>query len=175
MGLKLKVSGVAVFTNLEVKLKSRTTKEEANKEVERMLEKKKLFEGYEWKIEECEEGGIKEFNEKLRDDILERIDQEETAENIFWDGFKANYDLNVAHISVDTDLEVPLKSQNVEEAAKEVNQLCAGKKLFEGYEWKISGCAEQGINLFDDQLQEAIINRISQQGKIEDCIEEVSN
>jgi len=44
-----------------------------------------------------------------------------------------------------------------------------------GYEWKISGCSEQGINAFDDQLQEAIINRISQQGKIEDCIEEDSN
>ncbi len=175
MGLKLKVSGVAVYTNLEVKLKSRTTKEEANKEVERMLDSKKLFEGYEWKIEECEEGGIKDFNEKLRDDILERIEQEETEENIFWDGFKAHYELNVAHISVDTGLEVQLKSQNVEEAVNEVNQLCAGKNIFEGYEWKISGCSEQGINVFDDQLQEAIINRVSQQGKTEDCIEEVSN
>ena len=175
MGLKLKVNGVAVYTNLAVKLKSRTTKEEANKEVERMLDKKNLFEGYEWKIEECEEGGIKEFNEKLSDDILERIEQEETEENIFWDGFKAHYELNVAHISVETDLEVPLKTQNVEEAVNEVNKLCAGKKIFEGYEWKISGCSEQGINVFDDQLQEAIINRISQQGIIKDCIEEVSN
>jgi hypothetical protein len=175
MGLKLKVSGVAVYTNLAVKLKSRTTKEEANKEVERMLDKKKIFEGYEWKIEECEEGGIKDFNEKLRDDILERIEQEETEENIFWDGFKAHYELNVAHISVETDLEVPLKSPNVEEAVNEVNKLCAGGKIFEGYEWKISGCSEQGINIFDDPLQEAIISRISQQGKIEDCIEEVSN
>ena len=43
MGLKLKVSGVAVYTNLGVKLKSRTTKEEANKEVERMLDKKKYL------------------------------------------------------------------------------------------------------------------------------------
>lgn len=140
-----------------------------------MLDKKNLFEGYEWKIEECEEGGIKEFNEKLSDDILERIEQEETEENIFWDGFKAHYELNVAHISVETDLEVPLKTQNVEEAVNEVNKLCAGKKIFEGYEWKISGCSEQGINVFDDQLQEAIINRISQQGIIKDCIEEVSN
>ena len=140
-----------------------------------MLDKKKLFEGYEWKIEECEEGGIKDFNEKLSDDILERIEQEETEENIFWDGFKAHYELNVAHISVETDLEVPLKTQNAEEAVNEVNKLFAGKKIFEGYEWKISGCSEQGINVFDDQLQEAIISRISQQGKIEDSIEEVSN
>ena len=179
MGLKpdykLKVSRVAVNTNLEVKLKSRTTREEANKEVERMLGSKKLFEGYEWKIEGCAEGGINDFSEKLRDDIIERIEQEETEDCIFWDGFKAMYELNVAHISVETDLEVQLKSQNIEEAVDEVNKLRPGKNLFEGYEWRISGCSEQGINTFDDQLQEAIINRISQQGKIEDCIEEDSN
>jgi len=179
MGLKpdykLKVSHVSVYTNLEVKLKSRTTKEEANKEVERMLDSKKLFESYEWKIEECAEGGIHDFSEKLRDDIIERIEQEETQESIFWDGFKAHYELNIAHISVETDLEVQLKSQTVEEAINEVKKLCAGKNLFAGYEWKISGCSEQGINVFDDQLQEAIINRISQQGKIEDSIEENSN
>ncbi len=179
MGLKqdykLKVNRVAVYSYLEVKLKSRTTKEEANKEVDRMLDSKNLFERYEWKIEGCTEGGINDFSEKLRDDIIERIEQEDTEENIFWDGFKANYELNIYHISVDTDLEVQLKSQNVEEAINEVNKLCAGKNLFEGYEWEISGCSEQGINAFDDQLQEAIINRISQQGKIEDCIEEDSN
>ena len=179
MGLKqdykLKVSRVAVYTNLEVKLKTRTTKEEANKEVERMLESKNLFESYDWKIEGCTEGGINHFSEKLRDDIIERIEQEETEDCIFWNGFKAIYELNIAHISVETDLEVQLKSQNVEEAINEVNKLCAEKKLFEGYEWKISGCSEQGINAFDDQLQEAIINQISQQGKIEDCIEEDSN
>ncbi len=179
MGLKqdykLKVSNVAVYTNLAVKLKSRTTKEEANKEVERMLDKKKLFDGYKWEIEECEEGGINQFNDKLRDDIIERVGQEETEENIFWDGIKAHFELNVAHIFVETNLEVQLKSQNVEEAISEVNKLCAGKKIFEGYEWKISGCSEQGINAFDDQLQDAIINGISQQGKIEDCIEEVSS
>ena len=50
-GYKLKVSRVAVYTNLEVKLKSRTTKEEANKEVERMLDSKNLFENYDWKID----------------------------------------------------------------------------------------------------------------------------
>lgn len=175
MGLKLKVCNVAVYTNLEVKLKSRTTKEEANKEVERMLDSKKLFEGYEWKIEGCPGGGINDFSEKLRDDIIERIEQEETDENIFWDGFKAHYELNIYHISVETDLEVQLKSHSAEEAINEANILCAEKKLFTGYEWKISGCSEEGINAFDDQLQEAIINRISQQGKIEDCIEEDSN
>ena len=175
MGLKLKVSRVPVYTNLEVKLKSRTTKEEANKEVERMLDSKNLFDKYEWKIEGCAEGGIHDFSEKLRDDIIERIEQEDNEESIFWDGFKANYELNVAHIPVETDLEVPLKSQNLEEAIDEVKNLCAGKKLFEGYEWNISDCSEQGINAFDDQLQEAIIDRIGKQEKIEDCIEGVSS
>lgn len=140
-----------------------------------MLERKNLFEKYEWKIEECAKGGIHDFSEKLRDDVIERIEQEETEENIFWDGFKAHYELNVAHISVETDLEVPLKSQTAEEAVDEVKKMCAGKNLFEGYEWNISGCSEQGINVFDDPLQEAIIDRIRQQGKIEDCIEENSN
>lgn len=140
-----------------------------------MLDSKKLFAGYEWKIEGCPDGGIHDFNEKLRDDILERIEQEETDDNIFWDGFKAHYELNIYHILVETDLDVRLKSQNIEEAVNEVDKLCAGKNIFEGYEWKISGCSEQGINAFDDQLQEAIINRIGQQGKIEDCIEENSN
>ena len=76
MGLKLKVNGVAVYTNLAVKLKSRTTKEEANKEVERMLDSKKLFESYEWKIEGCAAGGIHNFSEKLRDDIIARIERQ---------------------------------------------------------------------------------------------------
>ncbi len=171
---KLKVSRVAVYTNLEVKLNSRTTKEEANKEVERMLGSKNLFEGYDWKIEGCAEGGINDFGDKLRDDIIERIGQEETEESIFWNGFKAIYELNIAHISVETGLEAQLKSKNLEEAIDEVNKLRAGKNLFEGYEWKISECSEQGINVFDDRLQEAIINRIGEQGKIEDCIEEDS-
>ena len=174
MGLKLKVGNVAVHTNLEVKLKSRTTKEEANKEVERMLDTKNLFTGYDWKIEGCSDGGINNYSEKLRDDIIERIEQEDNEESIYWDGFTAGYELSIAHISVETDLEVSLKSQSKEDAINEVNKMCSEKNIFTDYEWKISGCSEQGINTFDDQLQEAIINRIKQQGKIEDSIEEVS-
>ena len=45
---KVIVRNVHVYSNLEVRLKSRTTKEEANKEVERMVEKKDLFKEYEW-------------------------------------------------------------------------------------------------------------------------------
>lgn len=179
MGLKqeykLKVTNVAVYTNLEVNLKTRTTKEEANKEVERMLGSKNLFENYDWKIEGCPEGGINDFSEKLRDDIIERIEQEDTEDCIDWDGFNAGYEMSIAHISVNTDLDVSLKSQTKEEAVNEVNKMCADKNLFSDYEWKISGCSEQGINAFDDKLQEAIINRISQQGKIEDSIEEISS
>lgn len=174
-GFKLKVSSAAVYTNLEVKLKSRTTKEEANKEVERMLESKKLFEGYDWKIDGCAGGGINDFSEKLRDNILERIEQEDAEDIIFWDGFKAGYELNIAHIPVDTNLEVILHSSSLKEAISEVKKMCAEKQLFEGYEWHISECSEQGINIFDDQLREIIINRITQQGNIEDGIEEISS
>ena len=174
MGLNLKVSNVNVYTNLEVKLKTRTTKEEANKEVGRMLDTKNLFESYDWKIEGCPEGGINDFTDKLRDDIIERIEQEDPEDSIFWNGFIAIYELNIFNISVDTDLQVQLKSQTKEEAIDEVNKLCVEKNIFADYEWKISGCSEQAINSFDDQLQKTIINRISQQGKIEDCIEEVS-
>jgi len=172
---KFKISNLPVYTNLEVQLKTRTTKEEANKEVERMLDSKNLFESYDWKIEGCSAGGINDFSEKLRDDIIERIEQEDTDENIFWNGFIAIYELNIANISVQTNLEVSLKSQNKEEAINEVNKMCSDKNLFPSYEWKISGCTEQGINAFDDKLQEAIVNRISQQGKIEDSIEKFSN
>jgi hypothetical protein len=41
--LKIKVRSIYVYANLEVRLKSRTTKEEGNKEVERMTDKKKIF------------------------------------------------------------------------------------------------------------------------------------
>ena len=41
----LKVHNVSVYTNLEVILKSKTTNEEACKEVTRMLECDDLFEG----------------------------------------------------------------------------------------------------------------------------------
>ena len=73
-----------------------------------MVETKDIFKEYEWKIEGCEEGGINSFNSKLIDSIVERINQEETDENIFWDGFTAHYDLNVSHISVSTNLEAIL-------------------------------------------------------------------
>ena len=43
---KLIVRNVHVYTNLEVRLKSRTMKEQANKEVEQMVDKKDLFTDY---------------------------------------------------------------------------------------------------------------------------------
>ena len=167
--LKIKVRNIYVYANLEVRLKSRTTKEEANKEVERMIDKKKIFEGYEWKIEECEDGEINTFDEKLSDDIIERLEQDETDENIFWDGFTAHYDLNVGHIPVNTNLEAPLKSARKEEAIAEVKKLCAEKNLFEAYEWKIEGCDETGINDLNETLQNEIIEIITKD--IEACIE----
>ena len=153
---KLKVRNVYVHTNLEVRLKSRTTKEEANKEVERMIETKDIFKEYEWKIEGCEQGGINSLDSKLIDSIVERINQEETDENIFWDGFTAHYDLNISHIPVNTNLETPLKSDTQENAIKEVKALC--ENPFDGYEWKIENCDEDGIN----ELNEALKNQIAQ-------------
>ena len=77
----LKVRDVLVYTNLEVILKSRTTTEEACKEVTRMIESDDLFEGYEWEIEGCADGGINEFNDELKKEIVNRLGQEEKIED----------------------------------------------------------------------------------------------
>ena len=166
---KVIVRNVHVYSNLEVRLKSRTTKEEANKEVERMVEKKDLFKEYEWKIEGCEDGGINNFDNNLTEKIVERIDQEETDENIFWDGFTAHYDLNVSHILVNTNLETPLKSTSREEAITEIKTLC--ENPFDGYDWKIKNCDENSINEFNEALKSEIQQVISKD--IEACIEEI--
>ena len=165
---KLKVRNVYVHTNLEVRLKSRTTKEEANKEVERMVETKDIFKEYEWKIEGCEQGGINSLDSKLIDSIIERINQEETDENIFWDGFTAHYDLNISHIPVNTNLETPLKSDTQENAIKEVKALC--ENPFDGYEWKIENCDEDGINELNETLKNQIVQIIGKD--LIACIEE---
>ena len=167
---KLLVRDIYVNTNLEVRLKSRTTKEEANKEVERIIDKKKIFEKYDWKIEGCEHGGINSFDNKLEDDIIERLEQDDTDENIFWDGFTAHYDLNVAHIPVSTNLEAQLKSCSKEDACTEVKKICAEKSLFAGYEWKIENCDEDGINDLSETLKNKIIETINKD--VEACIEE---
>jgi len=167
---KLLVRDIYVNTNLEVQLKSRTTKEEANKEVERIIDKKKIFEKYDWKIEGCEHGGINSFDNKLEDDIIERLEQDDTDENIFWDGFTAHYDLNVAHIPVSTNLEAQLKSCSKEDACTEVKKICAEKSLFAGYEWKIENCDEVGINDLSETLKNKIIETIDKD--VEACIEE---
>ena len=169
-GLKLKVSHIYVYTNLEVRLKSRTTKEEANKEVERMIDKKKLFEGYDWKIEGCEHSGINTFDDKLTDNIITRLEQDETDENIFWDGFTAHYDLNVGHILVNTNLEAPLKSDTKENAIIEVKKMCSEKNIFKDYAWKIENCDETGINEFSETLKNEIIASIEK--NLESCIQE---
>ena len=169
-GLKLKVSNIYVYTNLEVRLKSRTTKEEANKEVERMIDKKKLFEGYDWKIEGCEHSGINTFDDKLTDNIITRLEQDETDENIFWDGFTAHYDLNVGHILVNTNLEAPLKSDTKENAIIEVKKMCSEKNIFKDYDWKIENCDETGINEFSETLKNEIIASIEK--NLGSCIQE---
>jgi hypothetical protein len=143
-------------------------KEQANKEVERMVDKKDLFTDYEWKIEGCEEGGINSFDAKLVDAIVERINEEETDENIFWDGLTAHYDLNVAHIPVNTNLETLLKSATREEAIAEVKKRCAERNL--DYKWKIENCDEDGINEFSETLKNEILGIIEKD--IEGCIEE---
>jgi hypothetical protein len=152
-------------------LKSRTTNEEACKEVTRMMDRDDLFEGYEWKIEGCADGGINDFNARLQAAILERLKQEEPEDHVFWNGSNIQFELNVAHIPVNTNLEVALKSHSKEEALKEIDAMCDGGHLFEGYEWNIEGCSENGINEFSDALKEEIVRRLGQEKKIEDCIE----
>ncbi len=44
---------------------------------------------------------------------------------------------------------------------------------FEGYDWKIEGCPEGGINEFSADLQNAVVERIGQEEKVGDLIEEV--
>ena len=166
---KLVVRNIYVNTNLEVRLKSRTTKEEANKEVERIIEKKNIFAKYEWKIEGCENGGINNFDDQLEKDIIARLEQDETDENIFWDGFTAHYDLNVAHIPVNTNLEAPLKSNSKDEALAEAKNIVAEKSIFDGYKWKIENCDEDGINDLDEALKNGITETLGKD--LAACIE----
>ncbi len=123
-------------------------------------------------IEGCEQGGINSFDNKLADDIIERIGQEETEESIFWDGFTAHYELNVFNIPVNTNLEVKLKSNKKEEAIAEVKKFCDEKNLFDGYEWKIENCDEVGINDLNETLKNKIIEVLAQEEYLEACIEE---
>ena len=169
------VRNVSVYTNLEVILKSRTTNEEACKEVTRMIDSDDLFAGYKWKIEGCDDGGINEFSDSLRAAIRERLEQEEPDDSVFWNGSKIQFELNVAHVPVNTNLMVALKSKSKEEAVKEFETLCGSGKLFEGYEWKIDGCDDGGINEFSADLQADIIERTNQLNSISDSIEEVSS
>ena len=165
---KLIVPNVHVYTNLEVRLKSRTMKEQANKEVERMIDNKDLFTDYDWKIDGCEKGGINSFDSKLTDAIVERIKEEETDENIFWDGLPAHYDLNVAHILVSTNLQTALKASTREEAFAEAKVL--RENPFEGYHWEIENCDEDSINELNDFLKFEIQEALEKD--IEACIKE---
>jgi hypothetical protein len=76
----------------------------------------------------------------------------------------SKYILKVRNISVYTNLEVILKARTTnEEACKEVTRMTEGSDLFEGYDWKIEGCAECGILDFNDPLQAAIRERLEQE------------
>ena len=84
---------------------------------------------------------------------------------------KAQFELNIYHIPVMTDLETQLKSKTLEDSVNEVEKICAEKTLFDGYDWKISECTEDAINEFGEALQNAIIVRIQQEVNIANCIE----
>ena len=135
-----------------------------------MKEGSDLFEGYEWKIEDCAEGGIHDFNDQLKANIIERLEQEEPEDSVFWNGSKIQFELNVAHIPVITNLVVPLKSESKEKAVGEVETLRNSGNLFEGDEWKIEGCADGGINEFSPDLQAEIVKYLNQQNSIIDSI-----
>ena len=106
----------------------------------------------------------------MTDNIITRLEQDETDENIFWDGFTAHYDLNVGHILVNTNLEAPLKSNTKENAITEVKKMCSEKNIFKDYDWNIESCDESGINEFSETLRNEIIASIGK--NLESCIEE---
>jgi len=166
---KLTIPNVSVRTNLVVKLNSRTTKEEASKEVGRIHEADNVFDGYEWKIDGCQDGGINEFNGNLQDQIKQRIDEEEEPEDcLFWDGSKATFELEIYDVAVVTDVSAELKAESKEEAAKEVEGLINENNLFNDNDWNIKDCEED--NKFTDSLQSEIIERLK--GNVEACIQE---
>ena len=169
---KLKIHQISVYTNLEVQLKARTTREEANKEVDRIMGADNLFEGYDWKIEGCFESEINNLDTSLQNTIKERILQEGTEDSIFWNGLKGTYELNDYHIPVNTNLEVGLNSKTKADAVNEAKKMFRDKAIFVGYDWKIEGCIEGGINDFNETLKEEIIKRCENE-RIEDCIEEI--
>ncbi len=45
------------------------SKEEALAEAKKIVAEKKIFDGYEWKVENCDENGINDLNEVLKNDI----------------------------------------------------------------------------------------------------------
>jgi len=170
---KLIVSNVSVNTNLVVTLNTRTTKEEASKEVGRILDAASVFDDYDWKIEGCEDGGINEFNDDLQKEILERIGEEEEPEDCLnWDGMAKIYEFELYDITVKTDVETALKSESKEDAITEVNVMINENKLFDGYDWNIKECSETGINKLDDSLKKEILDRLD--GNVESCIAEGS-
>ena len=155
---KLIIPNVSVNTNLVVKLHSRTTKEEASKEVGRIYEADNVFDGYEWKIDGCDNGGINAFDDKLQNQIKQRIDEEEEPEDcLFWDGGKAIFELELYDIAVVTDVATELKSESKEEAIKEVDDLIKTNNLFENCAWNIRDCEED--NNLRESLQTEIMNR----------------
>ncbi len=169
---KLIIPNVSVRTNLVVKLHSRTTKEEASKEVGRIHEADNVFDGYEWKIDGCQNGGINKFDDSLQDQIKQRIDEEEEPEDcLFWDGGKAIFELELYDIAVVTDVATPLKAESKEDAAKEVEDQINEKNLFNGYDWNIKDCTETGINKLSDSLKTEIREYLKKD--IGSCIQEV--
>ena len=78
----------------------------------------------------------------LQNSIKERIGQEDTDENIFWNGLKAIYELNVYHIQVNTNLMVELNSKTKLEAGDEVEKNFADESIFRDYNWTIEGWGE---------------------------------
>ncbi len=48
-------------------------KEEAIAEVKKMCSEKNIFEDYDWNIENCDESGINDFSETLKNEIIASI------------------------------------------------------------------------------------------------------
>ena len=166
---KLIIDNIDVNTYLVVKLNAKTTKEEASKEVGKIISAKNIFENYNWSIEGCEGGYTNNLNSDLQKQIIDKIKEgEELNYDINWDGMRKLFELELYGVTVNTNLETSLKSQTKAGALIEVNTMIKENKIFNDYDWNIKGCSEGRINELDANLQKQILDYLDK--NIQDCI-----
>ena len=167
---KLIITSIYISTDLVVELKSRTTKEEATKEVGRIQEALNVFDGYVWKIAGCANQCINELDDKLQEQIKKRINAEEEPEDcLFWDGRRAIFELEVYDVNVNSNIETFLKAQTKKDAILESKGFIKNNNLLFDYQWGINNCSESSIIELDSALQKEVIDRLN--ANLDSCID----